>query len=259
MAIQPSPATAQQELTILVNSTEDLPDYAGNGVCSAFVPSGGPCSLRAAIHEANVNIHYTNVTILVPPGVYTLTILPGTEDSPSNGDLDILTKGSTNLITIKSTGAPGDVVITTAPNFQDRILEIGEANVSISDIVFSGSNLVIGPYTEGGGAINNKGTLELKRVKFTDNSVSCKPGEDCISYILGGAIRNEGTLSIVDSSFIRNSANRGSAIFNTGGGSLLDISHSTFTQNSTSTIANFSDIVILNSSFSGGEHLAISK
>ena len=251
MAIQPSPATAQQELTILVNSTEDLPDYAGNGVCSAFVPSGGPCSLRAAIHEANVNIHYTNVTILVPPGVYTLTILPGTEDSPSNGDLDILTKGSTNLITIKSTGAPGDVVITTAPNFQDRILEIGEANVSISDIVFSGSNLVIGPYTEGGGAINNKGTLKLEKTKFIDNSVSCEPGEDCTSYVVGGAMINRGTLTIVDSSFIRNSANRGSAIFSNG--EIIDIRHSTFTQNSNSTIANFSSISILNSTFSGGD------
>ncbi|MBP7212914.1 MAG: CSLREA domain-containing protein, partial [Anaerolineaceae bacterium] len=207
LTIQPSPATAVAEYAFLVDSTEDLPDFApGNSICSANQISGGPCTLRAAITEANLNINSSNITIVVPPGIYTLTIPPDEEGySPSNGDLDIQSNSSTNRITIISTGVPGDVVITTGPNFHDRILEIGLANVSISDIVFKGSDFVIAPYTAGGGAINNYGTLKLKGVKFTDNSVSCKPGENCASYVLGGAIRNEGTLSIVDSSFIRNS------------------------------------------------------
>ncbi|MBP7213445.1 MAG: hypothetical protein KBA03_04350 [Anaerolineaceae bacterium] len=254
LAIQPSSAKAQEEITFLVDSTEDLPDYApGNSLCSANMNYGGPCTLRAAIDEANAYIPFKPVTILVPPGIYTLTMIPAVGHGISDGDLDIPTNGSTNLLSIKPTGALGEVVITTAPNFHDRILEIGEANVSISDIVFKGSNLVIAPYTDGGGAINNYGTLELKRVKFTDNTVSCKPGENCLSEVVGGAIRNHGTLSIIDSSFIRNSADRGSAIFNAGGENLIGISYSTFTQNTTSTIGNYSRISILNSTFSGGD------
>ena len=252
LAIQPSPAKAMAELTFLVNSTEDLPDFAiGNSVCSANQISGGPCTLRAAITEANANIEGNPVTILVPPGVYTLIIPPGTVDSPSNGDLDILSRNSTNLITIKSTGAAGEVVISTADDFHDRILEIGVANVSIRDIVFSGANFAIRRMQDGGGAINNKGTLKLEKTKFTDNSVWCKPEEDCTGYVVSGAIRNEGTLSIVDSSFIRNSADNGSAIFNTASG-IIDISYSTFTQNSKTTLANHSSISILNSTFSEG-------
>ena len=253
LAIQPSPTTAKAITAFFVDSTEDLPDFApGNSVCSANQISGGPCTLRAALTEANLHIKYMHVDILVPPGIYTLTIPSGTEDSPSDGDLDIPSNNSTNLITIISTEDPGDVVITTAPNFHDRILEIGEANVSISDFIFSGANLVIAQNQFGGGAINNYGTLKLKRVKFTDNTVSCKPGENCTSYVVGGAILNYGPLTIVDSSFIRNSADRGSAIFNAGGG-IIDISHSTFSQNSTMTIVNYSDISILNSTFSHGD------
>ena len=252
LAIQPSPVTAAAELTFLVNSTEDLPDFApGNGLCDAYEVAAGPCTLRAAIYEANLNIHYTNVTILVTPGVYTLTIPPEEGGySPSNGDLDIQSNSSTNLITIKSTGAPGDVVITTADDFHDRILTIGMANVSISDIVFSESNLEIAPFQGGGGAIHNFGTLKLDRVKFTDNTVSCEPGLNCQGTEFGGAIVNQGELTVVNSSFMRNSANKGSAIFN---GGHIDIGHSTFTQNTTSTIESYSDISILNSTFSGGD------
>jgi CSLREA domain-containing protein len=255
LAIQPSPATAVAEAFFLVDSMEDLPDFApGNSVCSANQIIDGPCTLRAAITEANLNIHSYNITIILPPGIYTLTI-PSDEGgySPNNGDLDIQSNSTTNRITIMSTGAPGDVVITAGPNFQDRILEIGEANVSISDIVFSGANFVIAPNQYAGGAIYNKGTLKLNEVKFTDNSVSCKPGEDCEGYGVGGAILNKGTLTIVDSSFIRSSADRGSAIFNAGGDNLIDISHSMFTQNSSSTIENYSSISIKNSTFSGGD------
>jgi len=252
LAIQPSPATAMAELTFLVNSTEDLIDSApGNSVCSANQASGGPCTLRAAIIEANLNIHHTNVTILVTPGKYTLTIPHREEDSPRDGDLDIETRYSNNLITIKSTGDAGEVVITTADGFHDRILDIGVANVSISDIIFSGSKFEIAPNQFGGGAINNHGTLKLEGIKFTDNSVSCKPGENCTSEVVGGAIRNNGSLTIVDSTFSWNSANRGSAIFNVSDG-IVDISHSTFTKNLSSTIVNYSSISILNSTFSEG-------
>ena len=253
LTIQPSPATAQGEITIYVDSTEDKPDaFLGNNTCSVDVIYGGPCTLRAAISEANTMIANNNVTILVTPGIYTLTIPPGAVDSPNDGDLDILTNSSTNRITIKP-AAPGDVIIKVGPNFKERILEIGLANVTISDIIFTGSNLVVDSTKLGGGAIYNKGTLRLEEAMFTANSVSCMPGENCVGKDVGGAILNHGELVIYDSIFAYNSADRGSAIFSidSDGETSIYISRSVFMYNSKSTIYNRSATSILNSTFSG--------
>lgn len=73
----PTQASAIVEFTFIVDNTMDMPDFAiGNSVCSAGQPTGGPCTLRAAISEANANLSDGPVTILVPPGVYTLVIPP---------------------------------------------------------------------------------------------------------------------------------------------------------------------------------------
>src|SRR5574340_1633722 len=66
---------------ITVNSTLDAPDFVHNSICSAYTPTGGPCTLRAAIDEANKcpaepGACEGGVAIHVPPGTYTLTIPP---------------------------------------------------------------------------------------------------------------------------------------------------------------------------------------
>lgn len=254
LSYHPAHTSVNGTLTFTVNNFQDLPDFAINGVCSAGQVSGGPCTLRAAITEAKGNAHSQPVTVRIPPGTYTLTIPPDPDNVEDyrHGDLDIYPVNSNHLITIVPTVPGGEVIIQTAPDFNDRILEIGDANVYIEGIVFSGAHLEVSPPQDGGGAIVNRGALELVETKFENNTVSCKPGEDCTSSVIGGAIMNSGTLSIVDSSFIQNSAERGSAIFTNGPS--VNISYSSFVENLSSTILNYSTLSILNSTLSGGQN-----
>lgn len=258
LSYYPAQTAVNATLTFTVNSNVDLPDFATNGVCSVGHETNGLCTLRAAITEARGNAHEQPVTVRIPPGTYTLTIPPDPDiaEDYRHGDLDINPNSPTNhLITIEPTVVGGEVIIQTALDFHDRILEIGNANVYIEGVVFSGAHLVIDPYQLGGGAIMNSGTLKLVRTKFANNTVSCKPLTDCTSNVIGGAIRNSGTLSIVDSSFVQNSADRGSAIFTNGPS--VDILNSSFLQNSTITINNWSEVSILNSTLSGGEYALV--
>ncbi len=255
LSYYPAQTSVNATLTFTVNSNVDLPDFATNGVCSVGHETNGLCTLRAAITEARGNAHEQPVTVRIPPGTYTLTIPPDPDiaEDYRHGDLDINPNSPTNhLITIESTVVGGEVIIQTAPDFHDRILEIRNANVSIEGVVFSGAHLEVSPAQFGGAAINNHGTLKLVGTKFVNNSVSCKPGEDCKGYVYGGAIENFGTLSIFDSSFVQNSTDRGGSAIFTNGPS-VNISYSSFLQNSTLTIVNYSSFSIVNSTLSGGE------
>jgi len=252
LSFQPTEASAATELTFIVNSTLDQPDFATNSVCSAGQPTDGPCTLRAAISEANGNLNYAQITILVPPGYYTLTLPPNSPDSNNDGDLDISATTSTNLVTIKPT-QKGAVVITSAMN--DRILSVGwNASVLIRGISFVGARLAIDNNGTGGGAVLNSGKLTLEETTFHDNSVTCAIGSTCTSNVIGGAILNLNTLAIIDSSFTQNSADRGFALFNVGGEVSCTIRNSSFSQNIgiyTGTITNYSNMSITNSTISG--------
>lgn len=74
-----------------VNTFEDMRDFAHNGVCSAGEAVDGPCSLRAALHEASYH-GVGNAIIELPPGVYKLTLDKPSfdgEEEEHYGDLDI--------------------------------------------------------------------------------------------------------------------------------------------------------------------------
>jgi CSLREA domain-containing protein len=253
LALSQVPVSADGELVITVDSLEDLPDFVTNSVCSAFQATGGPCTLRAAISEANGNIQNQPVTILVPPGLYTLDIVPILPDDTHTGDLDITATTSTNQITIQSTEAGRQAYISTTSSFNDRILQVGwGANVLIRDVKFTGAHLVLTGNGSGGGAILNEGSLTLERTDFMANSVTCAQGANCSSYVIGGSILNNGSLYVSDSTFFSNSAERGFAIFNSGGAPNCQIHHSLFMQNSggVGTITNYSAMTIVNSTIS---------
>ncbi len=254
LALSQLPASAEGELIITVDSFMDLPDYApGNSVCSANEVGGGPCTLRAAITEANANIQYQPVTILIPPGLYSLVIPPNPADDTHTGDLDIAVTASNNQITIQSTEEGTQAYISTISSFNDRILQVGwGAHVVIRDVKFAGAHLVLTGNGPGGGAILNEGNLTLERTDFMANSVTCAQGADCSSYVSGGAILNHGSLYISDSTFFSNSAERGFAIFNSGGAPNCQIHHSLFMQNTgvSGTITNYSSMTIVNSTIS---------
>ena len=153
LSYYPAQTAVNATLTFTVNSNVDLPDFATNGVCSVGHETNGLCTLRAAITEARGNAHEQPVTVRIPPGTYTLTIPPDPDiaEDYNHGDLDINPANSNHLITIEPTVAGGEVIIQTAPNLNDRILEVGNAKVSISGIVFSGANREINPYQIYGG------------------------------------------------------------------------------------------------------------
>ena len=69
-----APAAYAASITYRVNSTLDMPDASpGGGRC---VTASGACTLRAAMMEADMHPG-NNTTIVLPPGVFKLTIPPG--------------------------------------------------------------------------------------------------------------------------------------------------------------------------------------
>jgi len=248
---------------IVVDSTADLNDYApGNSVCSVGHQTDGPCTLRAAITEANQHVTSQNVIIKLPPGEYNLTIPPNftTFDANDSGDLNIgpYSSSSGHSITIEPMGSGAVVIRSTV---EDRILRIGtNATVFIKNLTMrDGHVLIDNTNNDGGGAIHNSGSVSLDGVSLLNNTVSCR--SDCTStdgYISGGAIFNSGYLELKNSTLDGNSANRGSAIFNTGEKSVpnFKIIYSTISNNHTlsqSVITNYSNLTIINSTFSGND------
>jgi CSLREA domain-containing protein len=72
-ATLPAIAGNDAPATFTVNSTLDKPDGVLNDGKCETVPGNGECTLRAAIMAAN---DLSNTTIVVPAGIYTLTLMP---------------------------------------------------------------------------------------------------------------------------------------------------------------------------------------
>jgi CSLREA domain-containing protein len=184
-------AVATAGATITVNSTDDT-----------LVPGDGNCTLREAINNANSNSDTTGGdcaagagadTIILPGGIYTLTIAGADEDNNATGDLDIR-----DDLTIQGAGA--EITVIDA-NGLDRVLDIpvGSLNVELNDLtvangyvdVFFGSPSSVG----GGGIMNISGSnLTLNRSIVRNNTVE---GQD---FGTGGGIYHvNGTLTLNDS------------------------------------------------------------
>lgn len=105
----------------VVNTTADTVDAnPGDGICA---DSGGQCSLRAAISEANAWPGADTITL--PAGTYLLTLAGASEDANATGDLDI-----TSDITINGAGAASTIIDA---NQLDRVLQIaGGSTVTLT-------------------------------------------------------------------------------------------------------------------------------
>jgi len=164
---------AQEPWVIRVNTTEDLRDYALNGVCSANHMNEGPCSLRAAIFEASHDIDEP-VVIQVPPGVYKLTLTePSFEGEPEDhyGDLDFpdIAVGKSTDITIIGTGEWDNPSVIDA-NFIDRVMEIGKnQKVHLENLVLKNGLPMIDDDRRGGGLNILNATVTLYHVRLTNN------------------------------------------------------------------------------------------
>lgn len=212
-------ATPAQAAPFTVDSAADAVDATpGNGTCAT---SGGVCTLRAAIQEANALAG--SDTITVPAGTYTLSISnnPGEdfEDNSARGDLDIRSDIAINGAGAGSTTVNGadldrvfDVVFNTGATAEISGLTVTNGNVQTSD---DGGGITVGLGT----------TLDLEDSTVSDNTV----------FFRGGGIKNFGTLTLTNSDVKDNTATNGS------GGGIENVATVTMTNSTVSdnTAPNF--------------------
>jgi uncharacterized repeat protein (TIGR01451 family)/CSLREA domain-containing protein len=202
-------AAPGQAATFILNTTADTVDAVpGDGICA---DSGGACSLRAAVQEANALAGPD--TINLAAATYFLSGAAG-DDVAVSGDLDIT----------------GDLTLTGAGNAStiidgggvDRVLDIDPSgagvSVTISNLTVRGGNAA----GESGGGIRNRGTLSLNSVTVVSNT----------SGINGGGLLNLGTLTLTNTTVRSNTASAdGGGIYN-GSGGTLTVTASTLSANS---------------------------
>ncbi|HTO74631.1 MAG TPA: choice-of-anchor Q domain-containing protein, partial [Thermoanaerobaculia bacterium] len=169
--------------TIVVNSTEDLPDAdQGDNVCAA---SNGKCTLRAAIMQANFTAGAD--TISLPAGTYKLT-RPGDDDQAVLGDLDI-----TDSLTIIGAGADVTIVDGNGVVTGDRVFDVHDsaANTTMSGITIEGGNRT-GTFESGCGlrwtGASSGGSLTLSHVTIENNTCYDAAGLDLEFGAGGGSV-----------------------------------------------------------------------
>jgi CSLREA domain-containing protein len=210
---------------------------------------GAGTSLREAINAAN---NQSEAIIAFDPMVFAAATAPHVIDLLSalpNLSSNITIQGpGANVLTVERSHADG------TPDF--RIFTVSNGTRSGPTVTISGLSIANGlPADNGGGILNDHGTLTVESCAFGHNSASS-----------GGGIYNDSsfgiaTLSIIRSTFSHNSAGRiGGGIFSSGdhGSATLTITNSTLSQNSADLgggIYNFgghggATISITNSTFS---------
>ncbi|HEY0719720.1 MAG TPA: Calx-beta domain-containing protein [Gammaproteobacteria bacterium] len=208
-------------LTLNVSSvTDDVDVNPGDGICAT---SGGACTLRAAVQEANASAGADTLTLAA--GTYVLTRGAAGEDAGAEGDLDI----KDHLII---TGA-GNASTIIDGNGADRVMDLGDGvRLELRDLTIQ--NGVVPPEFWYGGAVSmtKSNTLVMSGVHLSNNQA-----------LEGGAIYciNEGRIDINDSQLDGNHASSGDGSFGAGGAihalqrCSISIANSVFSNNSGNT------------------------
>ena len=249
----PQPVTATNVWYFNVNSFEDINDDILNSVCSVGEVTGGPCTLRGAIAEANAIIDTFDIVIDLPAGDYDLAIPPEGINGINSGDLNFQGDDSPHSITLRCTDLQPAVIDA---NLLDRVIrvELG-AVVNLENIVVRGGLLSWTGSVDfhDGAGILNYGKTSLTNVVVENNEARCGQ-ENCDSmYISGGGILNAGEMVIADSMIRNNKSVAASAIMNAGGSGGVVIKNSTIYDNQATeafTISSYSYLHIRNSTVS---------
>lgn len=213
----------------LVNTTADTQDASpGNGVCA---DSGGMCSLRAAITEANALAGADTINLLA--GTYTQT-LTGSENNNTGGDWDINSditiNGADPLTTIvQANAAPG---VATERVFHVRFVVAGMI-VNINGVTIRNGRNSGNVFGAGVRLDAGAGTLNMDNVVVRDNRNASSGGGISMSAATGS------TLNITNSTITENIAGSNTAgTSGTGGGihinnspAMVNISNSTISNN----------------------------
>jgi len=186
LALAPSAArlalASPSSVTFTVNSPLDrIDDNVGDGICHT---ASGTCTLRAAVMEADVASSTAGATIILPAGIYSLTIPAAVPDGPENGDLNLI--AGNPMISIVGAGAASTIIDA---NQNDRVLSVQKGRTaSLSGVTLRGGSLV----NDYGGGINNNGILALDRVTVSGNDAGAADGT-------GGGIENGGVMTVTES------------------------------------------------------------
>lgn len=230
------PVPTRASTNIIVNSKLDV------------ITDDGYCTLREAIIAANTNTSSGGAygecpagsgtdTILLPAGIYTLTIGGVGEDNSLTGDLDI--KQDVN-IQGNGSGCLSNPTCTSINGFyNDRVFDIA-LGVRVRIIKLDIVNGRTG--TEHGAGISNLGVLLLQDVYLSNNATinvahggglyNAAGGSATLdrvgfllnhSYVNGGGIYNVGILTTTNSLFTLDSAdNSGGGLSNDGTATFTD-------------------------------------
>lgn len=225
-----SPARAA---TFMVSDTGDAGDATpGDGIWETS--TGGPCTLRAAIEEANANGVADTITFALPANS-TIVL--------SSGELGIENDLVGPDLTIDG---PGAKTLTVDADGSGRVFRIApDTNATIEGLTVTGGNVG----DSGGGIANGvRSTLAVQNNVISNNEAS----------FFGAGITNgsDSTLTLTDSTVSDNAATGGSGagagIFNSGA---LNVVQSTVSGNTAVSngggILNTANAAITNSTISG--------
>ncbi|MEP7359346.1 MAG: choice-of-anchor Q domain-containing protein [Anaerolineales bacterium] len=172
-----------------VTSVRDVvDDNPGDGAChtSPASPAAGACTLRAAIMEAD-KTSGAGANILIPAGIFTLTIPADLTDTVNTGDLNLTTPAVGNPpISLQGAGAASTII---DGNGLDRVVHIETGRTAaLSGLTLRGGFLV----DDAGGGLYNEGSASLYRVTVRDNDADITAGQ-------GGGVQNSGSMTITES------------------------------------------------------------
>jgi uncharacterized repeat protein (TIGR01451 family) len=204
----PALASPGWTATFTVDTTLDVVDaLPGDGSCATAT---GACSLRAAVQESRALLGPD--TIILPSGIYTLTIGGAGNNSATSGDLDI-----SETLTIAGAGARTTII---DGNGLDRVFDVrNPVPVSISGVTIR--NGAVPGVSDGGGIAAVSGPLTLTGVTFIGNTAGRN----------GGAISaSGGSMVLTDVALIGNSAGDAGGIFMQSG--TLSLTNVTISGNS---------------------------
>ncbi len=190
-----------------VDTTLDTVDnFTGDGICA---DSGGHCSLRAAIEEADQDGGTTQINL--PAGTYNLSL----DQLQVNTTISLLGAGARTTI-VKQTGAI-------------RVLEVDSGTVGLVGVTITGGDETTTsgdghPGVGGGIYVAGGASVSLTQVTVSGNT----------AYVSGGGIDSNGALAVDHSTISGNDA-LGSSYGIGGGiddfGSSLSVSNSTISGN----------------------------
>jgi len=159
-------------------------------LATACTDQPADCSLRGAIIAANGAPGYD--IVVVPSGIFTLTIAGILEDAALTGDLDI-----SEPVTIQGSGRDATII---SGNGLDRVFHIltGTTDSLFSDLTITLGNTINYPNDiEGGGILVSVfANLTLSNTAVVSNT----------SQVSGGGVLNMGRLTLLHSAILSNSA-----------------------------------------------------